>query len=205
MVACGPGSFELEQISEWNTTGLRGTCSAGFRVTIDERDDMIFPTPWATIGAQCIGATTILLSSVWLGIAEAAASRAHAYVRADARRKVGVTPASAPLLAELAVTLGEARGVMESAVSRYEAAVGTEGMDAASLLLTVRNLKLSSTTLAIDIVMKASLICGLAGYKRDSNFSMDRNLRDVLGGPLMANNTRAAGDGALLLLAMKQM
>ena len=33
---------------------------------------------------------------------------------------------------------------------------------------------------------------------------MDRNLRDVIGGPLMANNLRAAGDNAQLLLGMKQ-
>lgn len=205
MVACRPGTYEMEQTSEWDTMGLRGTCSSSFRVVADETDDMIFPTPWLTIGSQCVGATTILLNSVWLGIAEAAAARAHSYVRADARRKIGVMPSSAPLLTEVAVTLGQARSVMESAIRSYEAAVGTEAIEGASLLLAVRNLKLSETTLAIEIVSKASLICGLAGFKRDSPFSMDRNLRDVLGGPLMANNTRAAGDNAQLLLGMKQL
>ena len=205
MVACRPGTYTLERTSDWDTTGLRGTCSSSFRVVVDETDDMIFPTPWLTIGAQCVGATTILLNSVWLGIAEAAAARAHAYVRADARRKIGTMPASAPLLADLAVTLGEARGIMESAIRNYEAAVGTDAIEAPSLLLAVRNLKLSETTLAIEIVSKASLICGLAGYKRDSPYSMDRNLRDVLGGPLMANNSRARGDNAQLLLALKQL
>lgn len=203
MVGCRPGTFRLDQTTEWNTTGLRGTCSASFKATVDEDEEMIFPTPWGTIGAQCIGATTILLNSVWLGIAEAAATRAHAYVRADARRKIGTTPASAPLLAEVSVTLGEARAIMASTIAAYEAAVGTEDLESASLLLAVRNLKLSVTTLAIEIVSKASLICGLAGYKRDSPYSMDRNLRDVLGGPLMANNSRAAGENAQLLLAMK--
>ena len=203
MVGCRPGTFRLDQTTDWNTTGLRGTCSASFKATVDEDEEMIFPTPWGTIGAQCIGATTILLNSVWLGIAEAAATRAHAYVRADARRKIGTTPASAPLLAEVSVTLGEARAIMASTIAAYEAAVGTEDLESASLLLAVRNLKLSVTTLAIEIVSKASLICGLAGYKRDSPYSMDRNLRDVLGGPLMANNSRAAGENAQLLLAMK--
>ena len=101
------------------------------------------------------------------------------------------------------MTLGEARAIMASTIAAYEAAVGTEDLESASLLLAVRNLKLSVTTLAIEIVSKASLICGLAGYKRDSPYSMDRNLRDVLGGPLMANNSRAAGENAQLLLAMK--
>lgn len=205
MVACGPGSFRLEQTSDWDTTGLRGTCSYGYRIEIDEDEGMIFPVPWSTMGSRSIGATTILLNSVWLGIAESAAAKAHAYVRADARRKIGTTPSGAPRLAELAVTLSEARGMMELAARRYEAAVGTDAIDDPSLLLMVRNLKLSMTMLAIEIVTKASLVCGLAGYKRDSPFSLDRNLRDVLGGPLMANNTRAAGDNARMLLGMKQL
>jgi acyl-CoA dehydrogenase len=205
LVAGRPGTFNVEQTSQWNTTGLRGTCSAGFRVELDESDDMIFPTPWPVIGSECVGATTILLDSVWLGIAEAAAARAHAYVRAEARRHIGSTPLTAPLLGELAVTLGEARAVMAVTIERYEAAVGTDEIQSASLLLAVRNLKLSSTTLAIDMVNKASLICGLAGYRRDSPYSMDRHLRDVLGGPLMAHNVRALTANTALLLAMKQM
>ena len=205
MVACGPGSFTLQQTSTWDTTGLRGTCSYGFLMVADEADDMILPAAWSTIASHSVGPSTILLNSVWLGIAEAAASRAHASVRAEARRKIGVTPTSATLLAELAVTLDEARGVMALTIARYEATVGTEAIDHPSMLLAMRNLKLSSTTLAIEVAMKASLICGLAGYKRDSPYSMDRNLRDILGGPLMAHNSRFYADNALMLLAMKQM
>lgn len=205
MVACRPGTYTLEAETDWNTTGLRGTCSSGFHVTVDESDDMILTDPWSTIGNHCVGSTTIFLNSVWLGIAEAAAARAHAYIRADARKKVGEVPASAPLLAEVSVTLGEARAIMAATITSYVDAVGTEAIEAASLMLAVRNLKLSSTTLAIEIVSKASLICGLAGYKRDSPYSMDRNLRDILGGPLMANNLRSANDNARLLLAMKGM
>ncbi len=204
MVATRPGRFSLEQTSSWDTMGLRGTCSSSFKIVVDEAADMVFPTPWLTIGARCVGATTILLNSTWLGIAEAAAARAHAFVRADARRKIGTLPAAAPLLGEVSVKLGEARAVMDSSVRAYEAAVGTEDIDATSLLLTVRNLKLSAADLAIEIVLKASRICGLAGYKRDTPYAMDRNLRDVIGGPLMANNLRAAGDNAQLLLGMKQ-
>jgi len=203
LVAARPGTFTMEQTSTWDTTGLRGTCSAGFIVDIDETADMVFPTPWRDIANHSVGASIILLASAWLGIAEAAAARAHAYVRADARRKIGTVPASAPLLAEVSVTLGQARAVMAAAIAEYEAAIGTERMDATSLLLAVRNLKLTETTLAIEVVTKASLICGLAGYKRDSPFSMDRFLRDVVGGPLMANNSRAANDNAHLLLGMK--
>jgi acyl-CoA dehydrogenase len=95
--------------------------------------------------------------------------------------------------------------VMASTIDRYESAVGTDQIQSASLLLAVRNLKLSSTTLAVEIVNQASLICGLAGYRRDSPYSMDRHLRDVLGGPLMAHNVRSLSANTALLLAMKQL
>lgn len=205
LVGARPGNYRLEQTSTWDTTGLRGTCSAGFELTIEESADMVFPTPWATIGHHCVGATTILLNSVWLGIAEAAAARAHQYVRADARKRIGEIPATAPLLAELAVLLGQARSVMATSVDAYLSAVGTDAMDEAATMLMVRNLKLTETTLAIDIVTKASLICGLAGYKRDTPFSMDRHLRDVVGGPLMAHNFRALNDNTRMLLGMKSL
>ncbi|MFN8051614.1 MAG: acyl-CoA dehydrogenase family protein [Acidimicrobiales bacterium] len=203
IVVCGPGTYTLQQTSGWDTTGLRGTCSGGYLLVANERDDMILPKSWADIANHSVGASVILLNSAWLGIAEAAAARAHAYVRADARRKIGVTPATAPLLTELVVTLGEARSVMATTIARFEAALAADDLEDPGLMLVLRNLKLSSTTLAIEIVTKASLICGLAGYKRDSPYSMDRYMRDVLGGPLMAHNSRFLVDNTRLLLAMK--
>ena len=74
-----------------------------------------------------------------------------------------------------------------------------------ALILEMRDLKLSATTLSAEVVLKALSICGLSGYKRDSKFSIDRNLRDVLGGALMANNNRFYVDNAQLLLVLKQM
>jgi acyl-CoA dehydrogenase len=205
LLAARPGTFTLERTSEWDTTGLRGTCSSSFHIEIDESCDAIVPVPWSTIGPEAVGVTVILLNSVWLGIAEAAASLAHAYVRADARKKIGTTPASAPLLAEISVLLDGARAAVAAVIDAYEAAGASDSMQAPSLLLAVRNLKLSSTTSAIEIVLLASRICGLMGYKRDSPYSLDRHLRDVMGGPLMANNTRAAGDNARLLVALKEL
>jgi acyl-CoA dehydrogenase len=69
----------------------------------------------------------------------------------------------------------------------------------------MRDLKLSSTTLATEVVLKALNICGLGGYRRDSTFSVDRHVRDVLGGALMANNNRFYVDNAQLLTVLKQL
>jgi len=204
MLVCGPGSFELKRTSSWDTMGLRGTCSSGFLLVADEQEDMVLTDDWATVvNRSGLSATTIFLNSVWVGIAESAASTAHASVRAEARRNIGTAPPSALRLAELAVVLGQAR----SSTIDHIAALDPEESPGshAALILEMRDLKLSATTLSAEVVLKALSICGLSGYKRDSKFSIDRNLRDVLGGGLMANNNRFYVDNAQLLLVLKQM
>ena len=43
-------------------------------------------------------------------------------------------------------------------------------------------------------------ICGIAGYREDSPYSMGRLLRDAYGAPLMINNDRILANTAQLLL-----
>ena len=50
--------------------------------------------------------------------------------------------------------------------------------------------KVEASELAVSIVMSALRACGLAGYRCDGEFSIERHLRDVLSAPLMINNDR---------------
>ena len=207
MLVCGPGSFELKRTTGWDTMGLRGTCSSGFLLVADEREDMVLTDDWSTVVNRTgLAATTVLLNSVWLGIAESAAALAHASVRAEARKAIGTTPPSALRLAELAVVLGQARAVLSSTIESIASVGAGESLEEhPTLILEMRDLKLSSTTLATEVVLKALNICGLGGYRRDSTFSVDRHVRDVLGGALMANNNRFYVDNAQLLTVLKQL
>ncbi len=207
MLICGPGSFTVEATGEWDTLGLRGTCSSGYRLVVDEGEDMVLTDPWSTVINQTgLAATAASLNSVWLGIAEAAAATAHAAVRAEARRTIGTAPASALRLAELVVVLGQARAVLATTLDHIMAVGGGTAMeDDLPLMLEMRDLKLSMTTLCADVVLRALSVCGLSGYKRDSRFSVERNVRDVLGGQLMANNNRFYVDNAQLLLMLKKL
>jgi len=207
MLVCGPGSFTVEATGEWDTLGLRGTCSSGYRLVADEDEDMVLTDRWSTVVNQTgLAATTVLLNSVWLGIAEEAAATAHASVRAEARRSIGSTPPSALRLAELVVILGQARAVLATTTARVMAVGGgTDMEDDLPLVLEMRDLKLSMTTLCADVVLRALGVCGLSGYKRGSTFSVERNVRDVLGGQLMANNNRFYVDNAQLLLMVKKV
>jgi acyl-CoA dehydrogenase len=206
MLVCGPGTFSLKATSTWDTMGLRGTCSGGYLLVADEAADMILADSWDMVANRTgLAATTILLNSVWLGIAESAASLAHASVRREARKSIGTTPPSALRLAELVVVLGQARSVMATTITAVEAAGGDAVQPHSAFFLEMRDLKLSTTTLAADVVLKALAVCGLGGYRRDSDNSVERHVRDVLGGQLMANNNRFYVDNARLLTILKQL
>jgi acyl-CoA dehydrogenase len=55
----------------------------------------------------------------------------------------------------------------------------------------------------VDIVSKAMLICGIAGYRNDSKLSIARLLRDAYGAALMVNNDRILGQSSTLQLVQR--
>jgi acyl-CoA dehydrogenase len=68
----------------------------------------------------------------------------------------------------------------------------------------LNNLKLTASTLVLDIVMRAMLICGIAGYRNDSKLSLGRHLRDATGAALMVNNDRILGQNATMQMALRE-
>jgi acyl-CoA dehydrogenase len=50
--------------------------------------------------------------------------------------------------------------------------------------------KVEASELAAETVLSAMRACGLAGYRNDGDFSVGRQLRDVLSSPIMINNDR---------------
>ncbi|MCJ9748380.1 acyl-CoA dehydrogenase family protein, partial [Neorhizobium sp. SHOUNA12A] len=84
------GQYTLQKTVDWDTLGMRGTCSDGFLFNGEAPSVQIFPKPFAEIAAQSMLATSHLLwSAVWYGIAADAVLRAQAFVRAAARKAGG--------------------------------------------------------------------------------------------------------------------
>ena len=48
------------------------------------------------------------------------------------------------------------------------------------------------------------LICGIAGYRNDSKYSLSRHLRDAYGAALMVNNDRIMKLNATMLMAQRE-
>ena len=198
----------LEKTGEWNTLGMRGTCSPGFRVRAAGSLEQVVPVPFADICPQSqVPFSHVLWSGVWLGIATDAANRARAYVRAEARRRPGVTPPASLRLAELMSLLQLMRnnvlGVAKECEELMASPEGNEALSAMGFVLRMNNLKISCSQLVVQIVAQALLICGIGGYRNDGKFSLGRHLRDSHSAALMINNDRIHATNAQLLLVHK--
>ena len=197
----------LRRLSEWNTLGFRGTCSPGFELKSIGRAEQIFPQPYGEIHSKTQHPVAhILWASLWTGLAADALNRAREVVKSEARKNPGVTPINATRLAEADIVLNTMRSTVQATLADYQAllkAGDPEGFNGFAFSIRVNNLKLTASTLVIDIVMRAMLICGIQGYRNDSKLSLGRHLRDATGAALMVNNDRILGQNATMHVALR--
>ena len=201
---CRP-NLTLEPNGEWDTIGMRGTSSVGFLLQATGTVDQIVPTKYAEVSARTmLPVSHITWASLWLGIAENAVQKARVHVRSAARKSPGTLPPSALHLAETFGVLEKIRALLETGVHEYER-VRHDADAATSMSFTIRmnNLKLSVSQDVLDVVQQCLFICGIAGFRNDSPYSLGRQLRDANSARLMVHNDRILDHNASLLCAMK--
>ncbi len=205
LVVVPRATLRLDRTSVWNAFGFRGTCSHGYVLRCEGDVEQVLADPFMRIAAHTmLPVSHILWSSVWLGLADAAVGTAHAYVRAEARRKPGTSPAGALRLAELLEQLEQFRGLRDKALAQYEhTMLSPELRDGLTFAIQMNALKTSASKIVVDIAGRALAICGIAGYREDSPYALGRVLRDAHGAALMVNNERLLGANAQMLLAHK--
>lgn len=205
LVLCCPPGLTLEPISGWDTLGFRGTCSLGYRLVAEGSDELILTDSYGDISSRTmLPVSHILWSAVWLGLATSAVSKARHFVRAEARKKPGATPPSALRLAELMAQLQRMEQLVRGAAQQYdEKCDDADSLDSMGFAIAMNSLKVSASTLVVDIVNRALTICGMAGYREDSPYSLGRILRDAHGAAVMVNNDRINSNTAQMLLIYK--
>jgi acyl-CoA dehydrogenase len=204
LVALLKGDYELEKIKEWDTMGMRGTCSTGFTLRASARPEQVLPESYERIHPQSmVPIAHLTWSGVWCGIAAGAVAHARRFVRNGATS--GATGQAAPGASHLTramMSLRALRGSIAAAVASYEnTALEPEHLEAIDFQTGMNLLKVNSSETAIGTVLHALQACGLAGYRNDGEFSVARYLRDVLSSSIMINNERIlAGAASSLLL-----
>ncbi len=198
--------YSIERTAEWNTLGMRGTCSDGFLFKGEAPAVQILPKPFAEIAAQSMLASSHLLwSGVWYGIAADAVARAQAFVRAAARKSPGAPPPGALRLAETSSMLQMVKSNVVAGLKVYEEAKqDADRLSSMAFAVAMNNVKIASSEMILPIINHAMLICGIMGYKNGTPYSLGRHLRDAHSAQLMISNDRILGNTSTMLLVHKQ-
>ena len=192
LLAITRDDYTLEPTLAWETLGMRGTCSAGFKLNFKGSAEQIFPEAYERIHAQTMTPVAHLCwSSVWAGIAAAAVDRAQTFIRKAARGSGGQMPPGAAHFTAAKMTLNKLRAIIATTLDTYAAHEHDErALSSLDFQSQVNLLKVEASELAVETVMSAMRACGLSGYRNDSEYSIGRHLRDVLSSPIMINNDR---------------
>src|SRR5262249_19221548 len=204
LVLLRKGDYALERTTTWDTLGMRGTCSPGYKVSASIPESQVLPGSFGDSSAQTmVSYSHVLWSSVWLGIAADAVSRAGAYVRAEARKKPGTVPPHATRLAEVYVKLQAMRNNVVAMALEFDSIADMEQLLTVGWALKLNNLKVTCSEAGPSIIHDALQIIGINGYKNDSKYSVGRHYRDALSGALMISNDRVFAKNASMLLVYK--
>lgn len=199
---------KARQTTEWDTLGMRGTCSPAFEIRGVCPPEQVLPVLFATIAAETmVPISHLLWSQVWLGLSTDAFHRAQNFVREQARRTPGTTPPAALRLSELSAHMAQFRATVQSAMDEYAGlAARNERAVLSTIGYTVRinNLKIAAAEAAVEACQGALRVCGLAGYKNGGPFSIGRALRDAYSAALMIANDRLYATNAALLLVHRE-
>ena len=192
LVAFTRDNYTLERSLEWETLGMRGTCSAGFELKATGSAEQVFPEAYDKIHAQTMTPVAHLCwAAAWAGIAAASVERAQLFIRKAARGAGGQMPPGAAHFTAAKMTLAKLRAMITSNLDAYAAHEHDErALSSLDFQSQINLLKVEASELAVTTVMSAMRACGLSGYRNDGDFSVGRHLRDVLSAPLMINNDR---------------
>jgi acyl-CoA dehydrogenase len=205
LIVIAHDDYTLTRRGGWDTFGMRGTCTESFVLRARGRAEQILPAPFSEIADKTmVPVSHILWAALWTGIADDALNRARSYFRRQAQDTPGVMPPAGRRLAEALALLQMMSSRLSSALAQYRRAPACASWsEAMSIASDMNTLKTSVSTMALQVVHHAMMICGMAAYKNGTPFSLGRHLRDLYSAPLMINNDRIEANTANLLLAQR--
>ena len=205
-VPTDPALTTLTPTRRWDAMGMRGICSASYVVETRVPAPFVLADGYDDISAHTIlPVSHILWSSIWLGIATDAVTRARAFLRDAALQTPSDVPAGAIRLAEAVAALQTMRAGVHDAARAYDAVCDDrDALSSTSVALRMNGLTVQSATLVVEIVAQSLGVCGIAGYMADTKYSVERHLRDAYSAGAQIDNDRALASNASMLLVHQE-
>ena len=207
LVIAERGNFELKDIGEWDTLGLRGTCSPPATVHAHGESWQVMEVPFADIATMTMVPTShIFWAASWLGVATDAVNKARELLRAKARSNPGAIPVGAHRVVDVVAELQSMEQEVFGMAREYGDALAAKDfqkISSISFALRINALKLNASRAVVAIVTEAMGICGIQAYKNNSPHSLGRHLRDAFSALMQIHNDRIQLTNASMLLVHK--
>ena len=207
LVIAEHGQFSLSNQGEWDTLGMRGTCSPSAKVEAHGQVWQIMDVPFADIATYTMVPTShIFWASAWYGLALDAVSKCRTLLRAKARANPNVTPLGAHRVADIDAALQTMEHEVFGMAREYSEALAKNDIQTLGSMAFARRinaLKLNGSKAVIAIVSEALAICGIQAYKNNGPYSLGRHLRDAHASVMQVHNDRIQQTNASMLLVHK--
>lgn len=197
----------LTTVGEWDTLGMRGTCSPGGQISTSGAMWQILEDPFHEIAPiTMVPVSHLLWSSCWLGIADSALTISRRLLQRRARKDIEAALSGARRLSALSSKTQRMRTDVDSSLKLYVELISTSNYKTLSSIGTVvrfNDLKITASEAVADIAFEALKVCGISAYRNDTESSLGRQIRDALSASLMINNDRIRESNAQLHLVLK--
>lgn len=207
LVIAERGQFTLSDIGQWDTLGLRGTCSAPATVQASGEAWQIMNASFSDIATlTMVPSSHIFWSACWLGLATDAVRKARELFRAKGRSNLNQMPLGANRIVDLEAALQTMRCEVFSLADEYSNILATQDkntLNSMAFALRINTLKLNCSRAVVSIVSEALAICGIQSYKNNGPYSLGRHLRDAFAPMMMVHNDRVQQTNASMLLVYK--
>lgn len=200
------GQYELGGVGNWDTLGMRGTCSPPARISGSGEAWQILPDPFRDIASTTmVPVSHILWASVWLGIAADASTRARRFLQMRSRKDSDGSILASNRLTRVSTRVSSVRSRQAEAARTWDTITrgNTESADLMATVLAINELKLEASEAVTEVVGEAMQVIGIPAYQNQGEWSLGRQLRDAHSASLMINNDRIRATNAELLLVYK--
>ena len=189
----------------WDTLGMRGTCSSGFALKANGEIDQVLPHPYEKIQSHTMMPVAHLTwAAVWSGLAAAAVERARRSIARSSQSAVEQPPPGVGSSHAGNYVASRVEGNVSLGTSEIRDGWETRRpLESLEFQTAMNLLKVNASEMATSTVMSAMQACGLSGYRNDGEFSVSRHLRDVLSSSIMINNERILANAATASLLIE--